>query len=580
LKRLFLLAALIAAPIGLLGLFGGVAAADTSSPNPITFDSNQGYILGSINGHQGWSDTGGYDAQVVPNPGVPGFGDQSLQISDASTSGSFGDQTFAPALTQPASETSNPYFTASFSIDTASASPNDGLHMSVSPDNGQGGRMSYLRFEYHSSDSMVHVFFDDSSQSSPCSPAGCANFSDTDIAQFAPNTVHTFTFAINLVPGTNSDGSPNDVAKIYEDSSTTPLITGTTWEGYYRYDPESGPTTPPAISTLLFREAGTPNSADLGNGYLIDNVSMSSSACMPTGLVRDNINLTAKLVNPASTVTGTVDASGCNIGVYYGPGHTGAVSAEVKNANYFGVVADGAAVNVTGSNVHDIGEVPLNGSQHGNAIYYTNAASGTISGNTVAHYQKNGITAVNGSSVTISGNTVAGQGAVDTIAQNGIEVGSGATGTVQDNTVSGNAYTGPNGASSGGVLIFGGPFFGVGVPYTTGVQVSHNTLTDNDVGIYLYNADTNGSAPKTQTKNGAVNNTITNNLGDSNKTGCGSIGYQAGISALGTKDNIVNNKITGSGYTPSPLPVCSGTGTWKAQIDTSGVEKVHLKNNK
>jgi hypothetical protein len=584
LKRLFLLAALVVAPIGLLGIFGGVATADTISPNPITFDSNQGYTVGSINGQQGWSDTGGYDAQVVATS-IPGFGDQSLQISDATTSGSFGDQTFAPGLTQPASETSNPYFTASFSIDTATATPHDGLHMSVSPDNGQGGRMSYLRFEYHASDGMVHVFFDDSSQSVACSPAGCANFTETDIAQFAPNTVHTFTFAIHLVPGTNSDGSPNDVVKIYEDSSTTPLITGTTWEGYYRYDPESGPTTPPPISTLLFREGGTANSADLGNGYLIDNMSMSSSACTPTGLMRDGINLTAALVNP-STVTGTVNASSCNIGVYYGPGTTGTVSgANISGANYFGVVADGAAVNVTGSNVHDIGEVPLNGSQHGNAIYYTNAAGGTISGNTVGHYQKNGITAVNGSSVTISGNTVTGEGPVNYIAQNGIEVGSGATGTVQDNTVSGNAYTGPNGASSGGVLVFGGPFFGVGVPYTTGVQVSHNTLTNNDVGIYLYNADLSGNAPKTQTKNGAVNNTITNNLdsGNSNKTGCSStMGYQAGVSDFGTKDNIVNNKISGTGYTPATgTPVCTGTAlTWKAPIDTSGVEKVHVRNTK
>src|SRR5207249_11700493 len=118
-------------------------------------------------------------------------------------------------------------------------------------------------------------------------------------------------------------------------------------------------------------------------------------------------------------------------------------------------------------------------------------------------------------------------------------------------------------------------------PYTPGVQVSPNTLTNNDVGIYLYNADAGGNAPKSQTKNGAVNNTITNTLNNSNTTGCGSIGYQAGISELGTKDNIVNNKISGNGYVPSsPPPVCSGTGTWKTQIDTSGVEKVHLKNNK
>ena len=270
--------------------------------------------------------TRGYDAQVVATS-VPTFGDQSLQISDATTSGSFGDQTFAPGLTQPASETSNPYYTASFSIDTATATPNDGLHMSVSPDNGQGGRMSYLRFEYHASGNLVHVFFDDSNQSSPCFTAGCATFTETQIATFAPNTVKTFTFAIHLVPSTSSDGSPNDVVNIYENGAL--IHTGTSWEGYYRYDPESGPTTPPAISTLLFREAGSANSADLGKGYLIDNMSMSSStlACVPTGLMRDGINLTAALVSPASTVTGTVNATGCNIGVYYAPGTSGSVSA-------------------------------------------------------------------------------------------------------------------------------------------------------------------------------------------------------------------------------------------------------------
>ncbi|HEX5256742.1 MAG TPA: hypothetical protein VFW69_23280, partial [Mycobacterium sp.] len=95
-KRLMFIATLLVASIGLIAAFGGVARADTISPNPITFDSSQGYAIGSINGQNGWSDTGGFDAQVVANPGVTGFGDQSLQISDATTSDSFGNQTFAP----------------------------------------------------------------------------------------------------------------------------------------------------------------------------------------------------------------------------------------------------------------------------------------------------------------------------------------------------------------------------------------------------------------------------------------------------------------------------------------------------
>jgi hypothetical protein len=50
---------------------------------------------------------GGYDVAVVDNtpfPASAGFGSQSLRLSDAVTSGSFGDQTFAPALGQPAGE--------------------------------------------------------------------------------------------------------------------------------------------------------------------------------------------------------------------------------------------------------------------------------------------------------------------------------------------------------------------------------------------------------------------------------------------------------------------------------------------
>jgi hypothetical protein len=300
--------------------------------------------------------------------------------------------------------------------------------------------------------------------------------------------------------------------------------------------------------------------------------SATATSCTQTGFFRDGINMTADQIG--GNVTGALDAGGCNIGVYYGPGTSATVSgASIYGANYFGVVADGAAVNVTGSQVNNIGEVPFNGTQHGNAIYYTNS-SGTISGNTVSLYQKNGITAVNGSSVSISGNTVTGEGPVTYIAQNGIEVGSGTSATVSGNTVSGNAYTGTNDASSSGILVFGGPCFGSA--YTTGVSVTKNTLTNNDVGIFLYNADATCSAPSTKTQNKAVNNTITNS-NETNVSGNGyPNGYQAGISDLGNKDNIVNNTISGAGYTQANAPA----GTTYALIDTTGSQAAHVNNNK
>lgn len=282
--------------------------------------------------------------------------------------------------------------------------------------------------------------------------------------------------------------------------------------------------------------------------------SAAAPSCTLTGFFRDNINMTAAQIG--GNVTGSLDAGGCNVGVYYDNTTSGNVSgATIFGANYFGVLVNGDVgtvnVNVTNSTIHDIGESPLNGTQHGSAIYYralgTGTASGTISGNTLTNYQKGGIT-VNGSvTATISNNTVTGQGPVNYIAQNGIQLGYGAKGTVTGNTVTGNAYTGANLASSGGILVVGGPFFGL--LYTTGLTITKNTLTGNDVGIWLFNADASGSAPANKTNN-IVKFNVISNAAVTNTTGYNATcGYQAGVADLGHKDQIVNNSISGVGYT-------------------------------
>jgi len=290
--------------------------------------------------------------------------------------------------------------------------------------------------------------------------------------------------------------------------------------------------------------------------------------CTQTGLMRDGINLTAAQIG--GNVTGMLDASGaatvdgvpCNIGVYFDSANPGTVSAgaDISGANYYGVVVNDTAVNLTNSTVHNIGEVPFNGTQHGNAVLYINGAAGTVSGNVVSRYQKNGISvsgkAANGvdpsthtTTVSVTGNTVTGEGPVDYIAQNGIQMGYGAKGPVTGNAVTGNAYTGPNQASSGGILVVGGPAFGTGLAYTTGLTISKNTLTGNDVGVFLFNADASFNAPTLKTNNSIKLNTI-RNVAVTNTTGDGATcGYQAGVSNLGHRDAIVNNKISGSGYT-------------------------------
>jgi Right handed beta helix region len=305
----------------------------------------------------------------------------------------------------------------------------------------------------------------------------------------------------------------------------------------------------------------------------------ASVTCTATGFFRDGINMTAAQINPSGTVSGDVDATGCNVGVYYDQG-TGVVNnANVHGANYFGVLVNGddhvVAVDVTGSTVSSIGETPHNGTQHGVGIYYrafgAGSTSGKVAGNVVGTYQKGGITVNGASTVTVSGNTVTGDGRVDWISQNGIQVGYGATAQVKSNVVSGNAYTGLNCASSGGVLVVGGAWFGTGVPLTTGTQITGNTLVNNDVGVFLYNADASGSAPTTPTSIKVTNNTITNDA-LTNLGGCGHLGYQAGVSDFGDNDKITNNAISGLGYT---FP--GNDATFAIPIDISGTNlpKVH-----
>ncbi len=285
---------------------------------------------------------------------------------------------------------------------------------------------------------------------------------------------------------------------------------------------------------------------------------MPPAVCTPTGFFRDSINMTAAMINPSS-VTGVVNATGCNIGVYYSAGSKGTIkNAEIYGANYFGVVANGDAgdvnLDISNSNIHDIGESPHNGTQHGVGIYWRaffdgGGVTGRIVGNSITAYQKGGIV-TNGSGVQamISDNSVTGDGHVTFIAMNGIQIGYGASASVMRNSVSGNSYIGipGDGSASGGVLVVGGPGYGTcpdgnDCPYTVNTKVNDNILVNNDVGVYLSNLAVDFSAPSTATNIKAVNNTISDDL-------CFNLSYQAAISDVGNNDKMITNKISGPGY--------------------------------
>jgi hypothetical protein len=256
------------------------------------------------------------------------------------------------------------------------------------------------------------------------------------------------------------------------------------------------------------------------------------------------------------------------------------------------LVIDGASAQITSDAVTDIRDAntSLYGCQFGvgieiGSMYWPNAdftfkvvdftGNATITHTTVSGYQKGGMVVDGqGSSASVSQDTVTGAGPYsalgEIIAQNGIQVTDGAFAQITDNTVSGNQYSGGGNASSTGVLIFGG----CGTPLESNIRVAGNVLTNNDIGVYVWNGSPDPSctvAPRTGTYDSVTGNRIsdsavTNTSGQSTSPLCG---YQAGIQEFGNHDVIAYNDISGAGYLNHPT--CTTTQSYVTfRIDTTG----------
>ena len=255
-KRLLLLAGLI------LGLVTFATAATADSINSITFET---YNTGSINGQQGWMKTGPFDATV--NKSTSGTASATRRCASRTQSRAEASATrHAPGLANAAGEsTSMKLFKSSFQIGTTQDALQTGLHVSVSPDSGDGGRMTYVRFEDQADG--VHVFFDDVTNPGPVGTE--STFNERDIATLDRTSAHTIAFSVLFIPGPH-----NDRVTVSVDGVRT---TGTTSEDYYRYDPEQPAHVIPLVSKMLFRVSGEAHPANQGNGFLVDGLSLSSS---------------------------------------------------------------------------------------------------------------------------------------------------------------------------------------------------------------------------------------------------------------------------------------------------------------
>ncbi|WP_137843233.1 hypothetical protein [Microbacterium sp. 2FI] len=205
-----------------------------------------------------WRMTGGYDATITD-----GY-DPALRVTNAVTSGSFGDQLFSPTLDLPATESgAASTFTASFVLEPVALQP--GLRVTVSPDNGQGGRGGFLAIE-HTTTGLNLV-----TQGSSFDAAGELRW-DTKVVASDLDVTKPHTVKLKLIKKPDTKKSTNnDVFSVQVDGKP---VKNTTFEAYYEATGEGDYKT----DTLLFRFSGVAQpSLVAGDGLLIDDVSIATS---------------------------------------------------------------------------------------------------------------------------------------------------------------------------------------------------------------------------------------------------------------------------------------------------------------
>jgi hypothetical protein len=248
-----------------------LGAAAHAAPVTTSTTSFDGFANGSVNGQGGWGVSNpAFNQQVVDLGG----GNKALRIANTVTSGSFGDQTFAPrpggSPTNPAvdpvngspgffageSSTGATYnrFIGSFDFRSVLGTVDAGARITVSPDNGEGGRQGFVALESTAAGVTVSTFAVDAAGGFVAQPT---------LATVAFAEWNTLRYEIDFL-----DGDNNDVARIYLNNSLVSTINS--WENFYdAFQSAIHPNGVP-VQSILFRLSGA--AATAAQGFYIDNV--------------------------------------------------------------------------------------------------------------------------------------------------------------------------------------------------------------------------------------------------------------------------------------------------------------------
>ena len=462
----------------------------SASADSIGVGGFEGYALGDVNQH-GWSMTGAYDAKIVDphDLDLASLGNRALRISNQVVSGSFGDQLFSPATHDEAGETDahnagvsggtrKNHYEATFTFTSAQPGAEQaGLAVTVSPDRGDGSRQSFLRLR------------DDA--------AGLAiDFSDYVGGDFTNHTVatgldraaaHDVRLTIDFV-----EGPSNDIVRVFVNGELS--ATGTSWEDYYRSNPEAAAEQfTRTVDSLLFRAstAGT----GVAGGFLFNDVAVETSsrfgACpaevngtvitltadcetsttlrLKDGWTLDGASHTITAVDPVGDVfrgdvilvdNGTADIRNLTV-------TTRGMNGDSRNSggNFNGIRFFNASGSVTDTKVTDI--THGNGVQEGRAVVIDNRDGGpqvnvSLDDIEVQRYQKSGVISYGNVKLIMRNSTIGsaadanGQSLAQDIAANAVTVFGGKA-TITGSHISGNEWNDASSEdSAAAVLALGG----------------------------------------------------------------------------------------------------------------------------
>jgi len=255
---------------------GLVLAAAAAVAAPVTTHTSDftGFVVGTVDGQGGWGvSNAAFDQAVVDIGGANG---KVLRLSNQVTAGSFGDMPFAPrpggtGMTPANPTNSAPQFFAgetstganynrfigSFDFRSVATAANDtGARITISPDNGQGGRQGFIALENTATGVSVSTFDVN---------AGGGFVGQPTLGTVAFAGWNTIRYEIDFY-----DGAFDDVVNIYLNNALVSTIHS--WESFYvATQPVQHPNGVP-VQTWLFRLSGAamPNA----QGFYIDNVSV------------------------------------------------------------------------------------------------------------------------------------------------------------------------------------------------------------------------------------------------------------------------------------------------------------------